>query len=94
MKTIILVDDEPDILAPVDSMLTNEGYRVRTFEDPHRALAYLATQSVDLAIFDIIMPEMNGYDLLRSARERHPHLPVIFLSCVRERFGPRLETTA
>lgn len=80
MKTIIVVDDDPDILAPVESMLTGEGYRVRTFEDPNRALAYLVTQSVDLAIFDITMPEMNGYDLLRSARERLPHLPVIFLS--------------
>ncbi len=80
MTTIILVDDEPEILAPLTEMLESEGYRVQSFEDPFRAADYFQNQSADLTIFDIKMPGLNGYDLLRDVRIKHPNLPVIFLS--------------
>ena len=80
MATIILVDDEQDILDPLEEMLGSENFRVRTFLEPHKALSFLRSNSADLAVFDIKMPEMNGFQLLQEARNLHPNLPVIFLS--------------
>ena len=84
MAKIIIVDDEQEILTPLEEMLTSEGFKVRSFLDPNKALEYLRAQTVDLAILDIKMPEMGGYELLKSARDIHPQLPVIFLSSKQE----------
>ena len=84
MTKILIVDDEESILAPLEEMLSGEGYRVRAFDNPLKALELLRTQEFDLAIFDIKMPEMNGYELLSSARAIRPGLPVIFLSSKQE----------
>ena len=84
MTKILIVDDEESILAPLEEMLSGEGYRVRSFDNPLKALELLRTQEFDLAIFDIKMPEMNGYELLSSARTIRPGLPVIFLSSKQE----------
>lgn len=80
MQSIIIVDDETEILAPLEDMLTGESFRVRSFSEPSKALAFLKTQTADLALFDIKMPDMNGFELLKAARAIHPNLPVIFLS--------------
>jgi len=84
MSKILIVDDEIEILNPLEEMLLDEGFEVRTFTNPLKALDFLRMQSVDLAIFDIKMPELNGLDLLRHARELHKTLPVIFLSSKNE----------
>ena len=84
MSKILIVDDEIEILNPLEEMLKEEGFEVRAFTNPLKALDFLRTQSVDLAIFDIKMPELNGLDLLRHAREVHANLPIIFLSSKNE----------
>ena len=84
MSKILIVDDEAEILKPLEDMLKEEGFEVRAFTNPLKALDFLRTQSVDLAIFDIKMPELNGLDLLRHAREVHANLPIIFLSSKNE----------
>ena len=84
MQKILIVDDEESILLPLEEMLKGEGYRVRAFSNPMKALELLRTQEFDLAIFDIKMPEMNGYELLQSARAVNSNLPVIFLSSKQE----------
>ncbi|MDA9613020.1 response regulator transcription factor [Paracoccaceae bacterium] len=84
MTKILIVDDEESILAPLNEMLSGEGYRIRAFDDPLKALELLRTQEFDLAIFDIKMPQMNGYELLSAARAIRPGLPVIFLSSKQE----------
>ena len=84
MKRIIIVDDEVEILEPLESMLTEENFWVRSFSNPLKALQFLDTQSVDLAIFDIKMPELNGLELLSRVRAIHPGLPIIFLSSKNE----------
>ena len=80
MQSIVIVDDEIEILTPLEDMLSSESFRVRTFSEPVKALTFLKTQTADLAIFDIKMPDMNGFELLQAARAIHPDLPVIFLS--------------
>ena len=80
MPHILIVDDEKEILDPLKEMLLSEGYHVTPFLNPQRALEFLNKNTIDLAIFDIKMPEMNGYELLTQARVKNPNLPVIFLS--------------
>ena len=80
MPHILIVDDEKEILDPLKEMLCSEGYHVTSFLNPQRALEFLNKNDVDIAIFDIKMPEMNGYELLTQARIKNQSLPVIFLS--------------
>jgi two-component system response regulator ChvI len=80
MTQIIIVDDEVEILAPLEQMLTQEGYHVSAFSSSLAAQAHLQQHSVALALFDIKMPEMDGFSLLKSVRAKMPNLPIIFLS--------------
>ena len=80
MPHILIVDDEKEILDPLKEMLLSEGYKVSSYLNPQNALDFLDKTNVDIAIFDIKMPEMNGYELLTQVRAKHQRLPVIFLS--------------
>ena len=84
MAKIVIVDDEREILEPLQDMLEGENHSVRAFDDPLRALDYFKGQSADLAILDIKMPSMDGYELLRQIRSFKPDLPIIFLSSKQE----------
>ncbi|MDC0922020.1 response regulator transcription factor, partial [bacterium] len=80
MATIIIVDDEVEILDPLAEMLSSEGYNVKAFSSSVKAKAHLLEHKADLAIFDIKMPELDGFSLLKSVRSNSPNLPIIFLS--------------
>jgi len=80
MPHILIVDDEKEILDPLKEILVSEGFHVTAFQNPQRALEFLNKNIVDIAIFDIKMPEMSGYELLTQARVKSQNLPVIFLS--------------
>ena len=84
MAKIVIVDDEREILEPLQEMLEGENHTIRAFDDPIRALDYFKTQNADLAILDIKMPGMDGYELLRNIRAFKPNLPIIFLSSKQE----------
>lgn len=80
--TILVVDDSPEILATVTALLT-EHYTVKVATRGRYALDILAeVPAVDLVLLDMLMPEMNGTDVIRHIRadERHRDLPVIFLT--------------
>ena len=79
MATIALVDDDKNILTSVSLLLEQEGYHVRTFTDGAAALAGLTATPVDLGIFDIKMPRIDGMELLRRVRQAS-EMPVIFLT--------------
>ena len=79
MATIVLVDDDENILTSVSMLLETEGYNVRTFTDGATALPQLIDNPPDLAIFDIKMPRMDGLELLRRVRQSS-NMPVIFLT--------------
>jgi two-component system, OmpR family, response regulator ChvI len=78
-STIVLVDDERNILTSLGMALEAEGYNVRTYSDGEAALEALSEQSANLAILDIKMPRMDGMELLRRLRQR-TDMPVIFLT--------------
>jgi len=77
--TIVLVDDDQNILASLSAALKDEGYDVDTYADGAEALQGLGRRPVDLAILDIKMPRMDGMELLGELR-RKGDLPVIFLT--------------
>ena len=78
-STIVLVDDERNILTSLRLALEAEGYKVRTYNDGVAALEALTEEPADLGIFDIKMPRMDGMELLRRVRQQSD-MPVIFLT--------------
>lgn len=75
---VLIVDDYPGVLSSLELMFQSLGYEVVTAGSGREALALL--EGTDVAVFDYEMPGMNGLELLRSARERRPDLPVILFS--------------
>ena len=73
MTTISIVDDEEEILTPLEQMLSGEGYLVKSFSSSLQAEAHLKTNTADLAIFDIKMPELDGFSLLKAVRSNRPN---------------------
>jgi two-component system response regulator ChvI len=78
-STIVLVDDEQNILKSLRAALEAEGYKVRTYSDGMAALEALMEEPADLGVFDIKMPRMDGMELLRRMRQQSD-MPVIFLT--------------
>lgn len=76
---ILIVDDEKEIADLVELYLTNEGYQVRKFYDSAGALSCIAEESLDLAILDVMLPETDGFAILRKIREKYTY-PVIMLT--------------
>ncbi|OPA79030.1 DNA-binding response regulator [Paenibacillus selenitireducens] len=77
--TILLVDDEADIIKLMQVFLQNEGYRLLTASNGKQALEWVEKESVDLIILDIMMPVMDGLQVCMKIREEH-QMPIIFLS--------------
>lgn len=90
MKTakplIISVDDDPDCLLLIKKYLTKEGYDVITLDSPLGAAAVIEEKKPDLILLEVIMPEINGYELCGKVREREENIvtPVVFLSSLGE----------
>ncbi|MBD0382528.1 ATP-binding protein [Paenibacillus sedimenti] len=80
--TVLLVDDEPINLQVVKNYLAGYPLRLIKATNGREALALLEQQPPDLVLLDILLPDMNGYDVCRTIRERHDEssLPVILLT--------------
>src|SRR6201996_5244151 len=81
-QTIVLVDDDRNILTSVQMALEAEGFEVRTYPDGDEALRGMTQRPPDLAVLDIKMPRLNGMELLQRLRQGQTtaRLPVIFLT--------------
>jgi DNA-binding response OmpR family regulator len=77
--TILIVDDQPDLLENIGLILETEGYQILTATDGLVALEQLESQPVDLILADIAMPNMNGYQLFERIRENSHWLTIPFL---------------
>ena len=69
-RSILVVDDVPDVTEMVALFLKHTGYDVATANSPKNALEIATAKTFDLIISDIGMPDMNGYELARSLRAR------------------------
>lgn len=82
-KTILCVEDNEMVLSVRTFLLETRGYRVLAMSSPAEALDYLraaAPGAVDLLVSDLMMPQMDGNELVRRAKELHPGLPALLLS--------------
>jgi DNA-binding NtrC family response regulator len=77
---ILVVDDEPVQALLAAEILTPEGHDVETAHSGAEALEKLASRPFDLILADLMMPGMDGFDLMRQVGETWPDLPVIFLT--------------
>lgn len=76
---ILVVDDEKEIADLVELYLKNEGYEVLKFYEGTRALQAALAQPVDLAILDVMLPDMDGFTLCQKIREKH-YYPILMLT--------------
>ncbi len=83
METILLVDDEEEILNLLKIYLSNENYRVIACADGREALACLSRESVDMAVLDVMLPDGDGFSLCRKIREKYL-FPIIMLTAKNE----------
>lgn len=84
MKTVLIVDDELDIIEALKSILEDEHYKVVSCGNGREALKCLGQAKPDLAIIDIMMPVMNGYETIKSIR-KHPDMrgvPILVMSAI------------
>lgn len=79
MATILIVDDEPQILEILSSYLSKEGYHVITAEDGREALECAATYPLGLIILDLMLPDMTGEDVCREIRKTS-RVPILMLT--------------
>ncbi|MEK6712618.1 MAG: response regulator, partial [Nitrospirota bacterium] len=79
-ETILLVDDDEDILDLIERHLSHRGYEVLTAYDGEQAISLLDKIKFDLVITDLKMPKFDGMEVLRRAKEKDPNIEVVILT--------------
>lgn len=77
---ILVVDDEKEIADLVELFLKNEGFTVYKFYDSKSAVDCIFSKQIDLALFDVMIDETDGFSILRKIREQNLNFPVIMLT--------------
>ncbi len=77
---VLVVDDEPMVAAMFKIVLESSGHQVTTVPDAVKALAALMEQDFDLAVVDLTLPEMDGWEVCRRINRIYPDIPVIVIS--------------
>ena len=79
-ETILIVDDEAMLAEMTGEYLLAEGYQILYAYNGKQALNAIKNHSIDLLISDVIMPEMDGYQLAKKVREQHPEIKIQLIS--------------
>ncbi len=77
---ILVVDDDLGVCQSLHDLLTQEGCDVLVATGGREGLATLDTEAVDLVLSDVVMPDLDGYELFQEVRARHPGLPVVLMT--------------
>lgn len=79
---LLVVDDSPDNLFLLETLLQGAGYETRTAEDGKQALAEIEDFPPDLVLLDVMMPGMNGYEVTMRIRENSnlPFIPILLVT--------------
>src|SRR5437867_7525800 len=77
---ILLVEDEVNLARPLQFNLEQEGYEVRSTPSGKEALALHSRERFDLIILDLMLEEMDGFDVARHVRQRDQKLPILMLT--------------
>ncbi|MCW8838436.1 MAG: response regulator [Thiovulaceae bacterium] len=80
MKKIAIIDDEVQITTMIEKFLKRDGkYSVSTYNNPLSALSSLSSDT-DVVLLDIMMPQMNGLELLEKLMEKYPNIKIIMMT--------------
>jgi DNA-binding response OmpR family regulator len=79
-KTILVVDDDRELVDALRSMLERQGYRVIQAHDGHQAKQAVYNQRPDLMILDMMMPRMGGYPVLEHFKDKTDAPPIIMVT--------------
>ena len=75
-ETILVVDDEPALLEVTSEILEGKGYTIFRADNAHEALEILKKTPVDLLLSDVIMPDMDGYELANTVQKKYPSMKI------------------
>lgn len=83
-KTVLVVDDEPEIRVMLERLLKGKGYRVVATDNGRAALGMVKEHAPDLIVLDAMLPEVHGFEIARriKASKRYSHIPIIMVSAV------------
>ncbi len=79
MVRILITDDDPNILELISLYIRNEGYQVVKAKDGQEAIEHLEKEQIDLAIIDLMMPRVDGYELCQEIRQYYK-IPVLMVT--------------
>ena len=91
--SILIVDDEFGLAELIADVLTDQGYETTVAVNGQQALTYLSEKAIDLVIVDLMMPVLNGPELVTRMRasEAQAHIPVIAMTTVPQEAGRGVE---
>ena len=81
-RKILIVDDQPDITSTFDMILQMNGFEVNSYNDPLLALSNFKPDLYGLALIDIRMPKMNGFELYKKIKDIDNQDPSMFHYCI------------
>ncbi|WP_372877633.1 response regulator transcription factor [Pseudomonas sp.] len=81
-KTVLIADDEPNIVISLEFLLEQAGYRVLVAHDGQEALEAIERQPPDLVLLDVMLPRLSGFDVCQKIREnpRWQHMRIVMLT--------------
>ncbi len=79
-KTLLIADDEPNIRRVLQAIFVKDGYEVQVAENGVKALEWASANPVSLLITDLIMPDMNGVELIQKVKQKHPDSVAIVIT--------------
>src|SRR5260221_2809604 len=80
-RSVLVVDDEQNIVQSIEFLLRQAGYEVRVARDGHAALQAVADQAPDLILLDVMLPGRNGYEVCQTIRNSGArHVKIIMLT--------------
>ena len=79
-KKVLVVDDEPDTLELVKLVLESGGFKTTLATSGKEALSRIEESKPDLVLLDIMMPDMDGWEVFRKIKERYATLPIAILT--------------
>jgi len=80
VETILVIEDDPSILLGLKKNLEFEGYTVLVAQDGEQGLEMAFDSKPDLILLDIMLPQVNGFEICRSVRKHEPAVPILMLS--------------
>lgn len=92
VRKVLVVDDDPVLVRMVKEILKSQGFAVETAKDGIDALVMVKKDKPDLIVLDIMMPEMNGYDVLRALKftDGLKEIPVLLLTAREQELDKRI----